>query len=316
MIGQFSMMEDTTEFSVVIPCYNSSKSIARALKSLELQSFKNFDVILVDDFSLDFNELLSEVKKFDEVLNITVVRNLKNMGGGYSRNKGVRTAKGKNIAFLDSDDELVNNRLLNAHKIIKDMHCDFLIYGKFELISGEGKGTQLPLRGIRQAELVSDYVFAAGQLMQTSTFVCPKKTALKIQFDEDISRHQDSDFVMRAQQKCVPIYFQEDICAKYYMSKSDMLSRLLTKRIDSGFCREWLVNKRGLMSSRSNAGYTLTVFSRVLYLEGRKINAILLGFLSFFRLGLDNILWLTFTKLIVISNRWKILPKSPQATLR
>lgn len=83
--------------SVVIPCFNSSLIISKALDSLVGQSFKRFEVILVDDGSLDFRALSLLVEKYRLRLNIQLIGLPVNRGAPTARNVGVRAATGEFI---------------------------------------------------------------------------------------------------------------------------------------------------------------------------------------------------------------------------
>lgn len=97
------------EVSVVIPCYNSYKLMNKCLASLENQTFKDFEVICIDDCSIDNTyECLLNYKK-NSKLNMEIYKNEKNLGAGVSRNVGIEKCIGKYIVFLDSDDYLESN---------------------------------------------------------------------------------------------------------------------------------------------------------------------------------------------------------------
>jgi glycosyltransferase involved in cell wall biosynthesis len=92
------------KISVIIPCYNSFKLMSRCFQALERQSFKDFEVIIVDDCSTDnsYENLLA----YQEIsqLNMIVLKNSVNCGPGESRNIGIKNANGEWLAFCDSDD--------------------------------------------------------------------------------------------------------------------------------------------------------------------------------------------------------------------
>ena len=95
--------------SVVIPTYNRANDLERCLKSLENQTFKNFEVVVCDDGSTDDTEEV--VRRFDSVLTIQYIKD-ENFGGpARPRNNGIKKAKGNVIAFLDSDDWWYPNKL-------------------------------------------------------------------------------------------------------------------------------------------------------------------------------------------------------------
>lgn len=97
-----------TQVSVIIPCYLSSKTLARALDSVVNQTLLPSEVILIDDASPDNGETLKAihnlVQKYTGTLNIKVVELAQNRGAAGARNAGWAVAREAYIAFLDSDD--------------------------------------------------------------------------------------------------------------------------------------------------------------------------------------------------------------------
>lgn len=288
----------------MIPCFCASKTIARALNSLARQTYSNFEVIVVDDASADFNETLSVIEPFKSQLDIQILRNSVNMNGAFARNRGVEVAQGDFVAFLDADDSWMETRLLSAKNIIENLtDKNFVIYGRFELIQKGISGALLPLRAINKNELVSEYVFAAGQSMQTSTFICPLGVARDLLFDANYSRHQDTDFMMRAQSKGVSLIFQNQKCSNYYIKPSDIVSRIKEGRINRVFCKTWLENKSMFFNKKSYAGYRLVVYSRVLYLENYALKAFAVACSSAPKIGFKNLFDLIHTKTHIIKSR-------------
>lgn len=89
--------------SIIMPAYNSFDFLFRAIKSVFNQTYKDWELIIVDDGSDDgtFDYLKNNFEKNDKV---SFFRNEENMGAAYSRNFAIEKAKGRFIAFLDSDD--------------------------------------------------------------------------------------------------------------------------------------------------------------------------------------------------------------------
>ncbi len=101
--------------SVIIPTYNEEKDIGNCIKSLNSQSFKNIEIIVVDDGSTDKTREI--VKKFSKVKLITG----EHKGPGYSRNIGSKKAKGQILIFIDSDMEFDKDYIKNLiNPIIMD----------------------------------------------------------------------------------------------------------------------------------------------------------------------------------------------------
>ena len=120
--------------SVIIPCFNSSKTIDKAIKSVLEQSNKfKIEIILIDDFSED--DTLKKIKNYVPTKNviITVLKNEKNMGTGYSRDKGIASSKGLYVAFLDADDYWLPNKLENQINFFRKNKNAAIVYSDYFL---------------------------------------------------------------------------------------------------------------------------------------------------------------------------------------
>lgn len=103
--------------SVVMPIKNAERTIVRALDSVLNQSYKNSEIILVDDDSTDKTRDL--IKKFKN-RKIKLIKNKKSLGPAASRNKGIKRAKGEIVFFTDSDCEVPRNWIETILKEYKD----------------------------------------------------------------------------------------------------------------------------------------------------------------------------------------------------
>lgn len=96
--------------SVVIPAYNRCHTLGRAIESVRMQGIENMEIIVVDDCSTDETvKFINNYRKKDARIQLYV--HSQNKGEAGARNTGVRSARGKYIAFLDSDDEWINGKL-------------------------------------------------------------------------------------------------------------------------------------------------------------------------------------------------------------
>lgn len=111
------------KITVVVPCYNVEKYIERCIESILKQTYKNIEIILIDDFSNDGTKKIIQnyVKKFK---NIRAIYNNKNFRQGYSRNVAIRSTKTEYISFVDSDDWLEPNFLEELHKTLINNGAD------------------------------------------------------------------------------------------------------------------------------------------------------------------------------------------------
>ena len=106
-------------YSIIVPAYNTEKYIDKCLKSIFSNTYKNFEVIIVNDGSTDKTEdiINKYIKKYDNIIYIKQ----KNMGLSLARNNGVRKATGDYLLFIDSDDYVEKNLLENINKNIDDL---------------------------------------------------------------------------------------------------------------------------------------------------------------------------------------------------
>lgn len=113
-------------FSVIIPAYNAATTIARAITSCLQQSYPPFEIIVVNDASTDDTHAIIEGQFSAQV---RYIRLHTNMGPGFARNKGIATATGNYIAFLDADDIWHTDKLFICQTILAaDARIKFLYH--------------------------------------------------------------------------------------------------------------------------------------------------------------------------------------------
>ena len=96
--------------SVIIPLYNCQNSIEKSILSIQIQNFKNYEIILINDYSNDnTSNIVNKIKEKDS--RIRIINNKKNMGILYSRSIGTLNAKGKYVFCLDNDDLFFDENL-------------------------------------------------------------------------------------------------------------------------------------------------------------------------------------------------------------
>ncbi len=96
-----------TAVSVIIPTFNRAQRVTRAVSSVLYQTFRDFEVIVVDDGSID--DTLDRLAQFDRY--IVLLRQAENLGVSAARNAGIKAARAPLIAFLDSDDYWLPDKL-------------------------------------------------------------------------------------------------------------------------------------------------------------------------------------------------------------
>lgn len=134
-----------SNISVIMPHYNNALDVKRAYDSILNQSLLPAEIIIIDDCSFDKSILLEmEVNHSNLDVDLKVIYLKKNGGPSIARNVGVNCAKGKYIAFLDSDDVWSPNKLKIQYSIMLEKGLDFTFhlysaYSKKELINSELK---------------------------------------------------------------------------------------------------------------------------------------------------------------------------------
>ncbi|MFZ7179517.1 glycosyltransferase family 2 protein [Avibacterium avium] len=109
--------------SVIVPIYNVEHYIAECLESIINQTYKNIEIICIDDCGLDNS--ISIVKKYMKLDNrITLIHHERNKGLGESRNSGIEIAKGEYIYFIDSDDKIDKEMLKDMYNAMNKYKTD------------------------------------------------------------------------------------------------------------------------------------------------------------------------------------------------
>ncbi|WNH13965.1 glycosyltransferase family 2 protein [Thalassobellus suaedae] len=134
--------------SIITPMFNSEAFISETISSVLNQSYKNWELILIDDNSKDAT--LSIVQEFIKIHpNIKLLKNESNLGAAISRNKGIDSAKGDYIAFLDADDLWKPEKLEIQIACMQTENCD-VCFSSYQLINEKGEALNKKVKAIPQ----------------------------------------------------------------------------------------------------------------------------------------------------------------------
>ena len=198
--------------SIIIPAYNRAHTIKMTLDSVLNQTYKNYEVIIVDDNSKDNTY---EVVKPYLSDNIFYYKNEKNLGGGKSRNVGVEHSKGSILAFLDSDDEWLPEKLEKQVNIFMTNEDIALVYTKFYLIS-ETSGKKFVSEETKRLNDDFKSILCNNFIATTSTIAIRREAFLDINgFDDYLKTCQDWDLYIRTLKK-YKVKGIEEPCVNYY----------------------------------------------------------------------------------------------------
>jgi glycosyltransferase involved in cell wall biosynthesis len=162
-------------FSVVIPTYNRAQKLLRGLRSLNDQTFTNFEVLVCDDGSTDDTREI--VDNFRTEIKFRQLHYLfgPNWGGpAHPRNRGIKEAAGDWICFLDSDDAWYPTKLENMVSYLGNYD---LIYHDFDLVNDSGKPKPLRARQLHQP-VFEDLMLKGHNGCIINSGVCVRKSIL------------------------------------------------------------------------------------------------------------------------------------------
>lgn len=199
--------------SVIIPTYNRAASIEKSIESVIGQSYRDIEVIIVDDGSTDDTEQI--VKRIrDERIRYYYQEN---SGACSARNVGIDLAKGDYIAFQDSDDVWHPNKLNRQMKMAQKTNADIL-FCQLQRCNGDTTFTAV-LPDIDRSGLVEIHDLVIG--ISTQTLLMKEVVARDIKFDETAPRFQDLEWLLRAVRK-YSVYGMKEILVDVYFSENSI----------------------------------------------------------------------------------------------
>ena len=186
-------------FSVVIPTYNQAIFLEKAINSVLKQSYNNYEIIIIDNYSTDETEKI--VDNFDQ--NKIVYKKINNNGViGKSRNEGIKLSRGEWVAFLDSDDIWHIDKLKKIYEEIEKRNFDIICNDEYWIYKNKNK--KIARYGPYKKNFYK-YLLEYGNCISTSGSTVKKKflEENKISFSErkDFVTSEDYDFFLKAAKK-------------------------------------------------------------------------------------------------------------------
>jgi glycosyltransferase involved in cell wall biosynthesis len=190
------MVKNST-ISVIIPTYNRANLIEKAIKSVLKQTYQDFEIIIVDDGSTDNTEEI--IRGFKDKRVKYIKKYKKNRGISVARNIGIKIARGKYIAFLDSDDEWFPEKLNKQIKILQDGSPELgVVYSISCYIDESGKN----INKLRNSKKVEGYIYedllGKNYVGTPSTVLIRKECFHQVGlFDDLLNAQEDWDMWIR-----------------------------------------------------------------------------------------------------------------------
>ena len=239
-------MKPDKDISVVIPVFNSEKYINETLLSVARQTILPLEIIIVDDGSQDntCKGIESFICTYPEITT-TLVKG-QHFGPGAARNTGINTANGSWIAFLDSDDLWLPNKIENvASAYANNSYSNFICHNEFHRENGFDM-TVDSFSKYNKEKSLSLQLFN-GCFFSTSAIVC-KKSLLTYYggFDNSFPNAQDYELWLRMSPK-ISLLLLPDVLGIYVIRSGNISSRPLWER-SKNLCRV-IKGKKSLVSN-------------------------------------------------------------------
>ncbi|MBR2713016.1 MAG: glycosyltransferase family 2 protein [Bacilli bacterium] len=215
--------------SIIVPVYNSSKYLSHSLNSLIKQTYKNLEIILIDDASTDKSaEIIKKFSLKDDRI-IPFYSEL-NQGVSKARNRGLKTFSGDYVLFVDSDDYLVEDAIEIMVKTAEEYDSDFvdsyhlLIYEtkKKKYYFTENKvPKKIEVMGSLKdnIKVLDKYTYINGKLIK-------KELIRNMYFDETLSRYEDLVFEHELKKKVKNMVFLNDVLYYYFQVPTSLTNSL------------------------------------------------------------------------------------------
>ncbi len=205
--------------SIVVPAFNASKYIAATIRSVQKQSYVNWELIIVNDGSKDNTEEIVNTFLSDSRISI---HNQTNAGVCMARNKGMTIAKGEFIALLDADDEFLPKNLEQKISALENNPNVDWIYSNLSLIDENSKVIKPSTNG-RGDNVLENILLWSGEVVPgpCSNIVFRKRLMDKgLAFDPEFSTAADQDFCLQLASKYKAIFLHEALANYRFLENS------------------------------------------------------------------------------------------------
>lgn len=248
--------------SVIIPYFNNANEIKRSLTSVFKQTYQDFEVLIINDASPDWDVGQVIINSFNDN-RIRIISHEKNKNGAAARNTGIKKAQGEFIAFLDADDEWFPTHLQELLSNLKFNNAD-LVYGTC-LVKSNSEYV-LPQSGLNESLNLSEYLFCNDGFIQTSGIFIKSEIAKRNLFNDALIRHQDYDFLLRLEAKNIKFSWSKPIAVIVHWENNDIDKKGGTIE----FSKKWFDEYKVYMSKKAQTHFNKK-FIVYRYLEKRDI---------------------------------------------
>lgn len=203
--------------TAIITTHNRLQLLKRAIESVQAQTYKRLDLIVVDDASDDGTKEFCQALPFKYIY----IPKEESKGGNYARNLGIKAARGEYIAFLDDDDYWLPSKIEKQVALIERKDCELVHCGRrIELVQGEliTYVDALP-NPLEQGDMSRKILFTITAI--TTNILVKRDALLEIGlFDENLQFWQEYELTIRLAQR-KPFYFVNEPLSVYRIDRND-----------------------------------------------------------------------------------------------
>ncbi|MBJ7633575.1 glycosyltransferase family 2 protein [Weissella confusa] len=244
-------------FSIIVTTFNSAATVVAALNSIEKQTFRDFELIIIDDNSIDNTvEIVRQWLGEHSTIGSTILRNENNLGVSTSRNKGIQTAKGRFVNFLDADDQWLPNRLIDDYVYLINHNNAMWIFSDYEVYTN---GIFNSVRRRKVGEYRYGDMLSSGNPMGLLTVTIQRILILQVLFEDN--RHEDYRLWLNLGRQGITAINTGNVVARYNISESSVSSN---KKLSALWTLQVLMDhsKNPIKLTRWMLGYILNTIKR------------------------------------------------------
>ena len=230
--------------SIIIPVYNVADYVGKTLTSLEEQTNKNFELIIVDDGSIDSSlEVVRERLQTGNISRYSIIEQ-ENAGVSVARNRGFEKAEGEYVLFLDGDDYVGSNLVERLSTVTRECSPDIICWG-FDKVLKDGKsidGYSLKYRNKPEVmmtglEALTNMVVKKNMHIWTASAAYKREfiTKIGLQYTPGCKCGEDLEFTYKALSRADSVLHLRDTLSYYVQRPSSISNIFKIDRFDAVF---------------------------------------------------------------------------------
>jgi len=210
--------------SIIMPYYQKIDSINRTIKSVINQTYKKFELIIVYD-----DEALEDYYKIKKLIRnnkkIKLMKNIKNIGAGKSRNIGIKNSNGNIIAFIDSDDTWHPQKLKKQLNFLNENNYSFIFCGYKKILKNKSIKVTTKSKYLNYRDLLKSCEIGLSTVMM-------KKKIINNELFTNLKTQEDLAAWLKITKKH-KAFFLDEILVNWYQTKNSLSSNFFQKICDA-----------------------------------------------------------------------------------